>query len=297
MGMAQSFERRLEQFVEGFFARTFRSGLQPVELGRRLVREMDRGKTLTDKGVIVANHFSVSLSPADAERFSHFEASLRSELVAGMTEECGREGWRTLGPVDVVFTTDDSLKIGRYVIESRIVEAAPPTERKAKRRRREPSAAPAAAAQAPVPEPEPEPVEHVAPEPVPEPEFDDEPSLETSPPVADDFVNEVVEPSADGAVVEDDYQFPVLVAHDGTEIEVYPGSMLLGRLEDCAVVFEDPNVSRHHAQIDSDAEGWIVRDLGSTNGTFVNGKRIAGPTRLGDGDRIAVGRNTLVYRA
>jgi hypothetical protein len=122
--LAQSFERRLEQFVEGFFARTFRSGLQPVELGRKLARDMERTKTVAPKGVIVANHFVVALSPEDTERFSHFRDALRRELVAGLAEECNREGWQVLGPVQVEFVTDSALKLGRYRIECRIIEGA-----------------------------------------------------------------------------------------------------------------------------------------------------------------------------
>jgi hypothetical protein len=307
VGKAQSFERRLEQFVEGFFARTFRSGLQPVELGRRLVREMDRGKTLTNRGVVVANHFTVSLSPPDAERFSHFEDSLRAELVAGLTEQCGREGWHTLGPVQVIFETDDALKIGRYVIESRIVEAQPPAKRTAEQQekatRRKPAGTPAAPAPAPsaaaaaVPDIDVDAEVELSDVPEPDVALDDDVTADPEPEVELEVEREA-EPEVEAAPApEDDYTFPMLVAHDGTEVEVYPGTMLLGRLEDCAVVFEDPNVSRHHAQIDSDERGWVVRDLGSTNGTFVNGKRISSPTRLSDGDRIAIGRNTLVYRA
>ncbi len=123
MPIAQSFERRLEQFVEGFFARTFRSGLQPVELGRKLVREMDRGRTLAPNGIVVANHYSVALSSQDAERFSHFQDALITELKQGLEQEREREGWLTVGPLEVEFSVKDKLRLGRYVIESRIVES------------------------------------------------------------------------------------------------------------------------------------------------------------------------------
>ncbi|MBV9660615.1 MAG: DUF3662 domain-containing protein, partial [Acidimicrobiales bacterium] len=64
MGL-QQFERRLERMVEGVFARAFRGGLQPVEIGRRLTREMDLRRTIAPKGVLAPNEFLVVLAPAD----------------------------------------------------------------------------------------------------------------------------------------------------------------------------------------------------------------------------------------
>lgn len=244
MGIAQSFERRLEQFVEGFFARTFRSGLQPVELGRKLLREMERGKTLTNSGVVVANHFRVALAEQDAERFSHFQDSLRAELVSGLTEECSREGWRTLGPVQVEFLVDDHLKLGRFVIESRILEGPMP-------------ATPPASASVTAPRPAAPPPEAVL-----------------APPTGSN---------------------PRLEAPDGTVVHLADGTFRVGRLDDCAIRFEDPNVSRHHAEIHGSGGTFEVVDLGSTNGTYVNGARIAAPTPLRHGDRVAFGRNNLTF--
>lgn len=251
MGIAQSFERRLEQFVEGFFARTFRSGLQPVELGRKLAREMGRTKTVTSTGVVVANHFTVALSVADSERFNHFADKLREELGAGLTGECQREGWQTLAPVVVEFQTDPALRIGRFVIESRIVEGAQP---------------PAAPAYAPAPaQPQAQPPAAPAAAPAPTP----------------------------GAVTTAN---PRLIGQDGV-IHALSGDVFrIGRLQDCQARFDDPNVSRHHAELRMSGGAYSVVDLGSTNGTLVNGVRIAGETRLNDGDTVSVGNNSLTFR-
>ncbi|MCC7078553.1 MAG: FHA domain-containing protein [Acidimicrobiia bacterium] len=249
MGIAQSFERRLEQFVEGFFARTFRSGLQPVELGRKIAREMERGKTVTQNGVVVANHFRVFLSPEDTVRFGHFESSLRQELADGLTDECRKESWRTLGPIQVEFVTDADLKLGRYVIESRIIEGS------------------FAASQSARPEPDPPPAAPT-------------PAARTPPPP----------PPAGGTG-------PRLESASGETLVLLKDRIWVGRLEDCAIQLDDPNVSRHHAEVTVDASGaWVVTDLGSTNGTYVNGIRIGGETPLQDGDQLSVGRNTVVFR-
>ena len=75
MGL-QRFERRLERLVEGAFGKAFRSGLQPVEIGRRLVREMDTGRTLGVRGTVVPNQFTVRVAEADLERFDGFHEAL-----------------------------------------------------------------------------------------------------------------------------------------------------------------------------------------------------------------------------
>src|SRR5439155_15412452 len=74
------FERHLGDFVEGLFSKTFRSGLQPVEIAKRIVREMDDGKQVGVDEVWAPNRFEASLSNDDAPRFSQMEAALATEL-------------------------------------------------------------------------------------------------------------------------------------------------------------------------------------------------------------------------
>jgi hypothetical protein len=77
---------------------------------------------------------------------------------------------------------------------------------------------------------------------------------------------------------------------EGKRMVVGPGGAVIGRSRDCDVTLADPNVSRHHAEITPDGHGgWIVEDLGSTNGVKVNGRRITGRTPLEPGARIALG--------
>src|SRR5579864_8056435 len=85
MGL-QQFERRLERMVEGVFARAFRSGLQPVEIGRRLTREMDLRRTIAPRGTLAPNEFTVVLSDSDRNRFAAIEDELVTELEAVAAE-------------------------------------------------------------------------------------------------------------------------------------------------------------------------------------------------------------------
>src|ERR687898_34144 len=80
MGVARSIERRLEGLMEGFFTKVFRSGLQPVEVGRRILREMAENKTVSVNRIYAANDFRVLMGSEDHRRFSQMESGLRREF-------------------------------------------------------------------------------------------------------------------------------------------------------------------------------------------------------------------------
>ena len=111
MGL-QQFERRLERLVEGAFAKAFRSGLQPVEVGRRLTREMDLRRTVAPRGTLTPNRFLVRLSPEDHDRFAPIEDELVAELVAQAREHARAENYVFIGPVAVALEADPSLGQG-----------------------------------------------------------------------------------------------------------------------------------------------------------------------------------------
>lgn len=115
MGL-QQFERRLERMVEGVFARAFRGGLQPVEIGRRLTREMDLRRTVAPKGTLAPNDFVVVLSPADRDRFASIEDELVDELVAVARDHAEIERYAFVGPVSVVMETDEQLTPGTVLV-------------------------------------------------------------------------------------------------------------------------------------------------------------------------------------
>jgi hypothetical protein len=123
MGL-QSFERGLERMVEGVFARAFRSSLRPIELGRRLVREMDDHRSVDVKGrTIVPNDFSFRLAPADLDNFHDIEDALVRELADAAREHSRDEGYVFMGPVHVELVEDPAIKPGRLLLGSRMLEA------------------------------------------------------------------------------------------------------------------------------------------------------------------------------
>lgn len=122
MGL-QGFERRLERLVEGTFAKAFRTGLEPVEIGRKIARALDTARVIGVKGGwVVPNDIVVYLSAPDLERFSSYTDMLARELADAAREHARDEGYQFLGPVTVAILEDDDLRTGSLEVVAEIVE-------------------------------------------------------------------------------------------------------------------------------------------------------------------------------
>ncbi len=125
----KSFEDRLERIVEGVFSRSFKSGLQPVEIGRRLIREMDASRTVDVSGRALApNRFVVRMSEEDYERFLEVQRSLIAELAATVRGYAAQEGLSFLGRVSVELQTEPSLRVGMFRLHPSYDERLPEVE-------------------------------------------------------------------------------------------------------------------------------------------------------------------------
>jgi hypothetical protein len=215
MGL-QQFEERLERLVEGTLAKPFRSNLQPVEIGRRLTREMDLHRRVGVRGLIAPNAFAVTLAPADVERFSNFIDALSRELSDAAREHAKNEGYLFVGPVEVEIFEGATLKSGRFTVEAEVRE------------------------------------------------------------------------DADGGFLAE------LVLTDGRRVQIGSEPLVIGRLPECGVVLADSNVSRRHAELRRAGDSVVLTDLGSTNGTRVNGAPIRERV-LVSGDEVSVGSTRLIF--
>jgi hypothetical protein len=121
MGL-QQFEQRLERLVEGAFAKAFRAGVQPVEIGRRVAREMDLLRRVGVNGLIAPNHFIVELSPEDYGRFENFAEALIRELGDAAREHARTEGYVFVGPVVVELDRVPRLRSGRFNVVCEVSE-------------------------------------------------------------------------------------------------------------------------------------------------------------------------------
>lgn len=154
MGVLQDFERRLEDAVEGFFARAFRSGLQPVELAKAIQRYAEDHRRVATDGVVVVNEFRVAVHPDDHERLEGY-GSLGTELATVVRDTASERGWQLRGPVEVTVVPDDDVAVGRLELRGRVrADEAWAREQEAAAR---PAPAPAEAPPAPEPTPSVEP--------------------------------------------------------------------------------------------------------------------------------------------
>ena len=205
-------ENSLERIFEKTLSRPFKNALQPIEIGKRIVREVDLTRRLSTQGPLSPNVVRVWLSPADAQRFDGFQKALVAELEETVRQHALNEGYSFVGPVTVEIFVDDDVKTGDVAVET-------------------------------------------------------------------DYVGGTSEPR--------------LVASDGRSFTIGELPLIIGRSPQAGVIINDSNVSRQHAEVWRTAEGVAIRDLRSTNGTFVNGHRIDAVS-LSPRDDVAVG--TLHFR-
>lgn len=205
-------ENRLERLFERTLSRPFKNALQPVEIGSRIVREVDLTRRLSSQGPISPNEIRLWMGPEDAARFDGFQKALVSELEETVRQHAVSEGYSFVGPVVVEIFIDDDIKVGDLAVKTQFVGGE---------------------------------------------------------------------------------SQPRLIVSDGRTFPVGDQPLIIGRSPDVAVVVNDTNVSRRHAEVWRTNEGVAVRDLQSTNGTFVNGHRITAVS-VSPRDDITVG--TLHFR-
>ena len=122
MPILRDFERRLGGLVEGLFSKAFRSGVQPVEIAKLIMREMEAGRSVGVSEVWAPNRFELSLSPEDAARYEQAEDAIASELRRVIRETAAEHGWGLVGPPEVEFVVDEDLKRGDLACVAALVE-------------------------------------------------------------------------------------------------------------------------------------------------------------------------------
>lgn len=291
MGLLRRIETRLEGIFEGGIGRTFRSHVQPVELARKLAKEMDDNKVISVSQVYVPNVFTVFLAEGDREQFLAYEARLRTELAGYLTEHARREGYVLPGRARVLIETAEELEVGTFGIAAEMEETPPPVDPSGptppppgvRLPEEFDDAAPPTPAAPAVP---PAPAVTPPPPPAPAAEEDDVEAVE-------EIVDEPVAAAPSAPAVEPAPPTPSwTLTWSGGSLPIGDAPLVIGRSRDCEVVVADGNVSRRHAEVARAPEGFVVRDLESTNGTLVNGRRIRRAV-VGAGDDITVGTTTL----
>jgi hypothetical protein len=249
MSMLRSIESKIAGLVEGTFSRAFRSEVRPVEIARKLAREMEEHKAYSVSRTYVPNEYRVFLSPRDRQRFADYEEALAAELGGYLLEHARRERLAMLSKPVIEFETDRRLGLGEFGIQTRVVQP------------QEDEAAPA-----------------------PDPNAGRTMIYSTA--------NRVAEPLEQRA--RDRHETALLIV-DGKRLVVGPAGVTIGRSRQCDVVLNDPNVSRQHAEIRPRGGSWVLKYLGSTNGSSLNGRRIEGSEIVKAGDEVEVGTSKIRF--
>lgn len=252
MSVLRNLEARIEGLVEGVFSRAFSSQVQPVEIARKLAKEMDSHRTASVSQTYAPNSYTVWLSPEDHERLSGYARSLSQELAAYLLEHARRQDYALLTRPEVAIEVDERLRLGEFGIQPRLVK--PPV-------RQGEGAEQGVAGQTMV---------YSAPAKQKDPRGSRRPAAPLT---------------RTRAIVSVNDRRYVL---DGPVAS-------LGRSRDCDCVFDDPNVSRRHAELRRNSSGdWGIVDRGSTNGVKVNGRRVDS-SRLAPGDEVSLGTVSFTF--
>jgi len=252
MSVFRSLESKIAGLVEGTFSRAFRSEVRPVEIARKLAREMEEHQSPSVSRVYVPNEYAVYLSPEDRERIGGIEQELVDELAGYLLEHARRERFALVSRPAIEFRTDERLQLGEFGIQARLVHPPP-----------DPA------------QPEAEGVQG-----------------DVGHTMIYSAAERLQEPLEERARQRD---ARALLVTDGKRLVVGASGATIGRSRDCDVVLGDANVSRRHAELRPRGGGWMIADLGSTNGVAVNGARIERPQPLRRGDRIEIGTTTLTF--
>jgi hypothetical protein len=264
----QRFERRLEGIVSGVFARAFKGDVEPIELAAALKREIDNtARILSRDRRLVPNHFSIELGPDDFERLNAYGRTLNHELANELRDHADIQRYTFSGPIDIELVQRDDLPTGKFRVVSETVGS-----------------------------PQRRPAAYQPPEPQP---YQQEPYVPPNEPV-------VQSPPPYQPYQQPPQQSPrrghpqVMLEVNGRRRPVNPPGVVLGRGTDADIQINDPGVSRRHAEIRLMPEGpsgirVVLVDLGSTNGTLVNGRRTS-EAELTDGATVRIGNTTMTLR-
>lgn len=278
-------ESRVQRAFEGIFGRTFKGFAQPVELAQKLVKEMDEGKVESLSRTYAPNRYIVYLCRRDREHFRSQEASLTGELESHLLQHARSQKYDLIGPPEVVIAADDDLKLGFFGIRAEPVNPAGLLRQQAARSR--PSADLRATAPPPPLMAPPPPL--FTPPPV-------SPSLFTPPPSVERADPQSTQGISAAQASELRLARRSLVLGEGTaRREFQQGRVVVGRARDADYSVDDPNVSRRHAVLYWEGDQLFVKDLDSTNGTYVNGRPVTAG-QLVDGDMLTVGNSEISVR-
>ncbi len=285
MGLLRNIEHGIESVVEGVFGKVFRSHVQPVELAKKLAKEMDDAKTVSVSRVYVPNEYHLYLSPRDRDQFEQYETDLLNELTEYLTEHARKEGYALLSRPRVLLRQDPDLAVGEFGIATRMVQPHRQTPKPSK-----PSSQTAKQSR-PAPPPPPPP---------PPPTESAQPPASTPERTHGDGAQAQAEAMAAGtmtggtaAAASSKRTRPILMVGN-QPYELQKPIIVIGRSRECDIRLDDSSASRKHAEIRRENGRYFLVDLGSTNGVTLNGQRVT-RAQLSLNDQIVIGETPVTF--
>ncbi|MDQ3892211.1 MAG: DUF3662 and FHA domain-containing protein [Actinomycetota bacterium] len=260
MGFLRSIEKRMESLVEGVFGRAFRKQVHPVEIAKGLAKQMDENSMISVSRTYAPNDFTIHLSTSDAESIQAYQSALRDELIQYASSHARSNNYHLMTPPKVRFITEESLRFGEFGVTAKLTAGEGPREK---------GAPDDTSGQTRIFR-----TESTGGQGAPQ----DTAAISAEEAKRYGLAREVVE------LVLDDEPHPL----EGR------GPWSIGRSEENDIVIQDPNVSRRHAQLSRSENGFIIEDLGSTNGTLLDGAPID-RERIENGDELTFGGITTRF--
>jgi Protein of unknown function (DUF3662)/FHA domain len=260
LGFLKHIEKRMESLVEGVFGRAFRRQIHPVEIAKGITKQMDEGRMVSISRTYAPNDFTVHLSKEDAESIRAYQASLNDELIQYASTHAENKNYHLMTPPRIRFETEDTLRFGEFGVTAKLTGGDGPREKGA-----------------------------------PQDTSGQTRIFRTEESSGGEIDQGTATISADEArrhglareIVE------VVLGDEKYQLEGR-GPWSVGRSQENDIVINDPNVSRKHARISRADNGFVVEDLGSTNGTLLDGAPID-RERIEGGDELTFGQSTARF--
>jgi hypothetical protein len=260
LGFLKHIEKRMESLVEGVFGRAFRRQIHPVEIAKGLTKQMDEGRMVSISRTYAPNDFTVHLSKEDTESIRAYQASLKDELIQYASTHAENKNYHLMTPPRIRFETEDTLRFGEFGVTAKLTGGDGPREKGA-----------------------------------PQDTSGQTRIFRTEESAGGEIDQGTATISADEArrhglareIVE------VVLGDEKHQLEG-AGPWSVGRSQENDIVINDPNVSRKHARISRADNGFVVEDLGSTNGTLLDGAPID-RERIEGGDELTFGQSTARF--
>jgi hypothetical protein len=259
LGFLKHIEKRMESLVEGVFGRAFRRQIHPVEIAKGLTKQMDEGRMVSISRTYAPNDFTVHLSREDTESIRAYQASLRDELIQYASTHAENKNYHLMTPPRIRSETEETLRFGEFGVTAKLTGGDGPREKGAPQ------------------------------------DTSGQTRIFRTEDTGDEVEQGTAAISADEARRHGLAREIVEVAlGDETHLLEGRGPWGVGRTQENDIVINDPNVSRRHARISRSDNGFVVEDLGSTNGTLLDGAPIDREMIEG-GDELTFGQTNARF--